>query len=69
MLLDLPVTVTVNSKVAQLEDESIAVYITWVVPTENALPGWKLLDNMVVTEPELSFAVGGVHVTTAVVEL
>ena len=55
---------TVNDEVAAFEYESVAVYLTTVSPIGKVSPGsWF---DVSVTEPELSLAVGGIHVTTAV---
>ena len=53
-----------NEYVIRLESESTAVYVTVVTPREKVSPGLWL--DVRVTTPELSLAVGNVHVTTAV---
>ena len=63
----LPVIVTVNDVITALESGSVAVYLTRVSPIGKVSPGsWF---DVSVTEPELSLAVGGVHVTTAVAKV
>ena len=58
-------TVTVNEHcVAALPAASLTLYVTVVVPTGNVAPG--VCEPVGVRAPsQLSFAVGGVHVTTA----
>jgi len=55
-------TLTLNVQVALLPDPSVKVYVTWVVPTLKNVPGKCVLDTDGVA-PELSVAVGSVHVT------
>ena len=62
-LMSLPFMVIVNVLVTALKEESVAVYVTVVVPIAKASPGLWL--DVSVTSPELSSAVGSVHVTTA----
>ena len=59
----LPDIVTVNVSVIILEEGSTAVYVIVVVPSSKVSPGLWLDVN--VTVPELSLAVGSVHVTIA----
>ena len=55
-------TLTLNVQEALLPDPSVKVYVTWVVPTLKKVPGaWVLPVRE--TTPELSVAVGSVHVT------
>ena len=55
-------TLTLKVQVALLPDPSVKVYVTWVVPTLKKVPGaWVL--PVKETTPELSVAVGSVHVT------
>ena len=51
-------------QVALLPDPSVKVYVTWVVPTLKKVPGACVLP-VKETTPELSVAVGSVHVTVA----
>ena len=52
-----------NVSFAVLEYGSIAVYVTVVLPIEKADP--ELWLDVIVTDPELSLAVGSDHDTTA----
>ena len=51
----------VKAQMAEFPEASLNVYTTVVVPTENESPG--LAEEVGVTEPESSTAVGSVHVT------
>ena len=55
---------TLKVQVALLPDPSVKVYVTGVVPTLKKDPGWWVLPVRETT-PELSVAVGSVHVTVA----
>ena len=57
----------INDDVTWFNEGSVAVYITVVEPMGNVLPVSWFDDNW--TTPELSLAVGGVHVTVAVGKL
>ena len=62
--MPLPLIVTVNEDIAAFESGSVTLYLTTVSPIGKVSPGsWF---DVSVTEPELSLAVGDVHVTTAV---
>ncbi len=55
-------TKTLKTQLALLPDPSLKVYVTSVLPTVKKFPGeWVL--PVKVTMPELSVAVGSVHVT------
>ena len=56
-------TITLNVQTDELPAPSVAVYFTCVVPNGNVAPDENVETRMV--EPQLSVAVGAVHVTTA----
>jgi hypothetical protein len=59
----LSVTVTLNEQVEVFPLTSVAVYITCVVPSAKTEPDARLLTKLAI--PQLSEAVGAVHVTVA----
>ena len=61
---NLPNIATVNPTITLLLEGSTAVYVTGVTPIGKESPGWLL--DVSVTKPELSLAVGDIHITVAV---